>query len=216
MTVQHALDVIAGIDVGVPIVAMTYYNLVFRAGHRRAADRWRRRGSRAPSCPTSPSRSSGPGRTRPMRPGWRRCCWSPRPRRRPECGPLCARSRGFVYAVARMGVTGERSTLGGRGRPGRRTRPGLHRPAGLRGHRDLDPRAGRRGLPGRRRGGRRVGAGASPARRRRARGGGRARRRHAPGPGRRRLIPVGRRPGGPATRPGTRPTPAAPRLSWEA
>ena len=66
---------------GVPIVVMTYYNLVFRAGHTRFARSAGRPGHRrAPSSPTCPSTSSTGGATRPTRPAWRRSCWPPPPR----------------------------------------------------------------------------------------------------------------------------------------
>ena len=103
------IDAIAELDVAVPLVVMTYYNLVARARARalRAAPA-RRRASTARSFPTSRSTSSTAGATRPTRPASRPCC-SPR-RRRPTTGSraICERSRGFVYGVSLLGVTGER------------------------------------------------------------------------------------------------------------
>ncbi len=113
MTMQHALDVIAGIDVAVPIVAMTYYNLVLRAGHRRAARSMAAAGVTGAILPDLSLEEVGPWAAEADAAGVATVLLvapsSPPARVR----TLCARSRGFVYAVARMGVTGERSTLGG-------------------------------------------------------------------------------------------------------
>ena len=46
-----------------------------------------------------------------MTPAWRRCCWSPRSTPTASAAAICERSRGFVYGVGVMGVTGERAAL---------------------------------------------------------------------------------------------------------
>ena len=98
------------LEIGIPLVVMTYYNLMFRAGHQRFAGlmaecgRVRRHHSRP--FPRG-ARTLGPGGRR------RRDCHCvaggarPTPDR-PGRGRCAARSRGFVYGVGRMGVTGER------------------------------------------------------------------------------------------------------------
>ncbi len=112
MTMQHALDVVADIDVGVPIVGMTYYNLVLRAGHRRAARSMAAAGVTGAILVDLSLEEIGPWAEEADAAGVATVLLvapsSPPARAR----ALCARSRGFVYAVARMGVTGERSTLG--------------------------------------------------------------------------------------------------------
>ncbi len=113
MTVQHALDVIAGIDVGVPIVAMTYYNLVFRAGHRRAARSMATAGVTGAILPDLSLEELGPWAEEADAAGVATVLLVAPSSPPARVQALCARSRGFVYAVARMGVTGERSTLGG-------------------------------------------------------------------------------------------------------
>jgi tryptophan synthase alpha chain len=113
MTMQHALDVVADIDVGIPIVAMTYYNLILRAGHRRAARSMVAAGVTGAILPDLSLEELGPWAEEADAAGVATVLLvapsSPPDRVR----ALCARSRGFVYAVAHMGVTGERSSLGG-------------------------------------------------------------------------------------------------------
>ena len=103
------------LDAGVPLAVMTYYNLVFHAGHERFARslaRGRRR--RRPSCPTSRSRRRGRGARRPTTPASRRCCSPRRPHPTSGCRASARGRRGFVYAVGLLGVTGERDRAGRR------------------------------------------------------------------------------------------------------
>ena len=102
---------LARIDAGVPLVVMTYYNVVFRAGHRRFARSLVERGVSGAIVPDLPlSELDGWGEaaddagvetillTAPNTPD-------------DTLRAICARSRGWVYGVALMGVTGERSSL---------------------------------------------------------------------------------------------------------
>lgn len=104
-------DALRGVDVPVPLVAMTYYNLVVRAGHRRFASMLAGSGIRGAIIPDVPLEELDP---------WERAAhWagvapvlltapvSPDDR----LAQLCRRSRGFVYGVNVMGVTGARSTV---------------------------------------------------------------------------------------------------------
>ena len=110
-TPDGVLADLSRVDVGVPLVVMTYYNLIYRAGHERIAGSMRRSGCAGPSSPTCLSRSAG---------AWARAAddedvatvllvapSTPDER----IGAICERSRGFVYAVGRMGVTGEQAVL---------------------------------------------------------------------------------------------------------
>jgi len=98
-------------EIGVPLAAMTYYNLVFRAGHRRFADALVGAGLVGAIVPDLPLEEAG---------GWTEAAdeagvetvllvapSTPDERAR----RICARSRGFVYGVGLMGVTGERTEL---------------------------------------------------------------------------------------------------------
>ena len=75
------MDAISGLDAGIPIIVMCYYNTVFRAGHERFAQNLAKAGIAGAIVPDE---------------------------RLPR---ICARTRGFVYAVGLLGVTGERDSL---------------------------------------------------------------------------------------------------------
>lgn len=99
------------IDVGIPVVVMTYYNLIYRAGHDRIAGLMAESGVSGAIIPDLPLEEIGP---------WARAAdhadvasvllvapSTPVGR----IAAVCRRSRGFVYAVGRMGVTGEQAEL---------------------------------------------------------------------------------------------------------
>ncbi len=105
------LGSLEGLHVGVPLVAMTYYNLVFRTGHRRFARSLtasRVAGAIVPDVPLEElddwSRAADDAGVEtvllaaPVTPDDR-------------LARICERSRGFVYGVSVMGITGERQSL---------------------------------------------------------------------------------------------------------
>jgi tryptophan synthase alpha chain len=105
------LSDLAAVDAGVPLVAMTYYNLVFRAGELRFARSLAEAGVAGAIVPDLPLEESA---------GWEReaaaagvdaallaAPVTPDDRLR----QLAERSRGFVYAVSLMGITGARERL---------------------------------------------------------------------------------------------------------
>ncbi|MGI8984225.1 MAG: tryptophan synthase subunit alpha [Acidimicrobiales bacterium] len=106
------LTALAGVDVDIPLVVMTYYNIVFRAGHRRFARSLAEQGVSGAIVPDLPlveldewSRAADDAGidtvllVAPNTPD-------------ATLAAICARSRGWVYGVAVMGVTGERASLG--------------------------------------------------------------------------------------------------------
>ena len=109
---DQVLDGIGRTDVPVPIAVMTYYNLVFRAGHKRMARSMAAAGVSGAIIADLPleeidlwaaeADSAGISTVLLVAPS------SPPDR----VERICARAHGFVYAVARMGVTGERVALG--------------------------------------------------------------------------------------------------------
>ena len=111
-TPQKVLAAVRTGRIGVPVAVMTYYNLVFRAGHRRMARSMADAGVAGAIVPDLPleeldgwseeADAAGIATVLLVAPS--------SPVARVEA--ICARSRGFVYAVARMGVTGEQAALG--------------------------------------------------------------------------------------------------------
>ena len=111
-TPTRVIDDVASAGIEVPVAVMTYYNIVFRTGHRRMAQSLRAAGIGAAIVPDLPLEELDPWATEadaaevatvllvaPSTPVGR-------------VARICARSRGFVYAVALMGVTGERESIG--------------------------------------------------------------------------------------------------------
>jgi len=110
-TPESVLADVPGLDVGIPLVVMTYYNLVHHAGHRRFASRLAEAGVAGCILPDLPLEESTP---------WTRAAdWAgvetvllAAPTAPDERLPrIAARARGFVYSVGLLGVTGERESL---------------------------------------------------------------------------------------------------------
>jgi tryptophan synthase alpha chain len=105
------VDALAGLDAGVPIAVMTYYNPVHHMGHERFAQQLAASGIDAAIVPDLPLDELD---------GWASAADSAAvetvllaaPTTSDErLGAICARSRGFVYGVALLGITGERAEL---------------------------------------------------------------------------------------------------------
>ena len=110
-TPDGVLADLSRVDVGVPLVVMTYYNLIYRAGHTRIAGSMHSSGVSGAIIPDLPLEEAGSWAAAaddadvatvllvaPSTPDER-------------ISAICERSRGFVYAVGRMGVTGEQAVL---------------------------------------------------------------------------------------------------------
>lgn len=105
------LDALAGREQPVPLVAMTYYNLVFRAGHERMARMLSDAGVRGAIVPDLPLEESEGWEAAAAGAGVETVLLAAPVTPEERLARLCARSRGFVYGVNLMGVTGERSSL---------------------------------------------------------------------------------------------------------
>jgi tryptophan synthase alpha chain len=109
---DEVLDGIARADLSVPVAVMTYYNIVFRAGHKRMARSLAAAGVSGAILPDLPIEELSPWAVEADAAGIDTVLLVA-PSSPPErVARICARARGFVYAVARMGVTGERSEVG--------------------------------------------------------------------------------------------------------
>jgi tryptophan synthase alpha chain len=111
-TPLSVLEALAGADLGVPLAVMTYYNLVFRTGERRMARSLVAAGVSGAILPDLSLEELGPWAEEADAAGVETVLMVA-PSTPPErAAALCQRSRGFVYAAARMAVTGERTSLG--------------------------------------------------------------------------------------------------------
>ena len=102
---------LARVDVDVPLVVMTYYNIVFRAGHRRFARSLADQGVAGAIVPDLPlvelhdwGRAADDAGVETI------LLVAPNT---PDgtLAEICSRTHGWVYGVAVMGVTGERAEL---------------------------------------------------------------------------------------------------------
>ncbi len=105
------LDAAAGLEVGIPLAVMTYYNLVHHDGHRRFAGRLVAAGIDACILPDLPLEESGPWCDAADHAGVETVMLAAPTAPDDRLPRVAARSRGFVYAVGLLGVTGERATL---------------------------------------------------------------------------------------------------------
>ncbi|MDA8355262.1 MAG: tryptophan synthase subunit alpha [Actinomycetota bacterium] len=106
------LDELAGASLGIPIVVMSYYNIVFRTGLRRMAGSLAAAGVAGALLPDVPLEELGPWAEEADRSGLDTVLMVALTTPAGRAQQICSRARGFVYAVARMGVTGERNVLG--------------------------------------------------------------------------------------------------------
>jgi tryptophan synthase alpha chain len=107
-TIFRDLD---GVDAGVPLVAMTYYNLVHRSGERRFAGELATAGISGAIIPDLPLEESEPWEAAAAEAGVEAVLLVAPVTPDERLPRICERSRGFIYAVSRMGITGERSDV---------------------------------------------------------------------------------------------------------
>lgn len=110
-TPVSVLDDLTGIDAGVPLVVMTYGNLVHRAGRRRFAGSLAAAGVDGAIIPDFPLEESEEWEAACAEAGVEAVLLAAPVTPDDRLARICGRSRGFVYAVGRMGITGERATV---------------------------------------------------------------------------------------------------------
>ena len=108
-TPPKILDSLRGVDIGVPLVAMTYYNLAFRAGHERFASSLLEAGITGAILPDLPLEESVEWEATAAELGVAPVLLASPVTPDDRLVQIAARSRGYVYGVSLMGVTGERS-----------------------------------------------------------------------------------------------------------
>jgi tryptophan synthase alpha chain len=99
------------LDVGVPLLVMTYYNLFLRAGHTRMAGLLSEAGVAGAIVPDLPLEELRPWAAAAGPAGIATVLLVAPSTPEDRARDICRQSSGFVYAVGRMGVTGERAVL---------------------------------------------------------------------------------------------------------
>ena len=110
-TPQSILTELAGLDAGVPLAVMLYYNTVFHMGHERFASELVAAGVAAAIVPDLPLEEVGPWADAADAAGVETVMLAAPTAPDERLPRVCARARGFVYAVGLLGVTGERTAL---------------------------------------------------------------------------------------------------------
>jgi tryptophan synthase alpha chain len=110
-TPQSILTALRDDDTGVPLAVMTYYNICFRMGHERFAAALRDAGVAGAILPDLPLEESGPWAAAADAAGIETVMLAAPTAPDERLPRICARARGFVYAVGLLGVTGERAKL---------------------------------------------------------------------------------------------------------
>jgi tryptophan synthase alpha chain len=107
-TPPSVLEDLTGIDAGIPLGVMTYGNLVHRAGRRRFAGQLAAAGISGAIIPDFPLEESEEWEAAAAEAGVEAVLLAAPVTPDDRLARICERSRGFIYAVGRMGITGER------------------------------------------------------------------------------------------------------------
>jgi tryptophan synthase alpha chain len=117
-------------DVGVPIAVMTYYNLFARLGHERGAAALVENGIDGAIIPDLPLDELGEWGNAADAAGVETVLLAAPTTTDERLRAICERSRGFVYGVSLLGVTGERTELASHASDmGRRLKAATDKPA---------------------------------------------------------------------------------------
>jgi tryptophan synthase alpha chain len=113
---DDVLNDISRAEAPVPIAVMTYYNIVYRGGHKRMAHSMAAAGVSGAILPDLSLEELAPWAREADAAGVDTVLLVAPSSPDERVERICARSKGFVYAVARMGVTGERAEVGAEAR----------------------------------------------------------------------------------------------------
>ena len=111
VTPQSILKELRGADIGVPTAVMTYGNIAYRMGWERFADTLAETGVSGCILADVPLEESGPWVDAADAAGVETVMLAAPTAPGTRLPKICARSRGFVYAVGLLGITGVRSEL---------------------------------------------------------------------------------------------------------
>lgn len=110
-TPMGIIEAVSRLDAGIPVAVMCYYNTVFRAGHERFAKSLAAAGISGAIVPDLPLEESGDWAAAADAAGVETIMLAAPTAPDERLPRVCARARGFVYAVGLLGVTGERDAL---------------------------------------------------------------------------------------------------------
>ncbi|MHB8190404.1 MAG: tryptophan synthase subunit alpha [Ferrimicrobium sp.] len=110
-TPLSVLASLRSLEFDVPIAVMTYYNLIYRAGHERMAALLHDSGVAGVILPDLSLEESGPWRASARNAGVETVQLVAPSTSDARASKICMASEGFVYGVGVMGVTGERTSL---------------------------------------------------------------------------------------------------------
>ncbi len=110
-TPRSILEELRGVDAGVPLVAMTYANLAHKAGWARFATDLARAGITGAILPDLPLEESKSWEEAAATAGVATVLLAAPISPNDRLQRICERSRGFVYGVTVMGVTGARTEM---------------------------------------------------------------------------------------------------------
>ncbi|GAA4930381.1 tryptophan synthase alpha chain [Nonomuraea thailandensis] len=108
---RRILADLSGVDLGIPLVASTYYNLVLHDGPEAFCAALRRAGVHGLIVPDLPVHEADELTDAAAAAGIEPALLASPSTPQPRLAEIAERSRGFVYAVSLMGTTGERATL---------------------------------------------------------------------------------------------------------
>lgn len=111
ITPNSVLDEVAKTDPGVPLIGMTYYNVAYHMGHERFAASLKRAGIAAAILPDLPLEEVGPWAEVADAQGIETVMLAAPTAPDERLPRIVERTRGFVYGVGLVGITGERAAL---------------------------------------------------------------------------------------------------------
>lgn len=110
-TPMSVLSALRDADIPVPLAVMTYYNIAFRSGEERFAASLADAGVSAAILPDAPLEEMGPWTQAADAAGVETVLLAAPTAPDERLPKICERSRGFVYGVGLLGVTGVRDEL---------------------------------------------------------------------------------------------------------